>query len=78
MMPHYRSLCPSEILEELQNLPDDQSDCEPTEEERHILHLDSESEESDYNVTQNSDSSSDDDHTHSDSDGKCILFYTLM
>ncbi|KAK9876236.1 hypothetical protein WA026_012537 [Henosepilachna vigintioctopunctata] len=33
-----------------------------------MAHYHSESEKSDYNITQNSDSSSDDDHTHSDSD----------
>ncbi|CAD0254259.1 unnamed protein product [Spodoptera exigua] len=63
IMPHYRSLCPSKILEVSQNLQDDQSDCESTEEVRHILHLDSESQENVYNITQNSDSFRDGDPT---------------
>ncbi|RVE50719.1 hypothetical protein evm_004629 [Chilo suppressalis] len=72
-MSRNRSLRVSEILEVLQNIPEDQSDCEPTEEERHILHLDSESEESDCNITQKSNSSSDDDNTHSDSNDSTPL-----
>ncbi|GBP18066.1 hypothetical protein EVAR_17013_1 [Eumeta japonica] len=61
----------------LQNIPEDQSDCEQTEEERRILQLDSDSEESDYNaVRQESDFSSDDDAcTHSDSDGRAFILY---
>ncbi|GBP94826.1 hypothetical protein EVAR_91224_1 [Eumeta japonica] len=59
-MSRNRSLLDPEILEVLQNILEDQLDCEQTEEERHILQSDSDSEERDYNaVRQESDFSSD-------------------